>query len=921
MGAISTQKLQITRTPPQRTTETESHSTLAYTTLCTFTPLLFCLCFCFALFPIQGLCQFGPRSHHRQNMYHQPEHVGHWEGLEMWLSATTNSILPKAAEALQHQTQDQLDDNITSIMRQDPSQNYNHKELAKITSSLSHTLIATLKLSDKYAAQRQQELTSAQRRIEQLEREAQVRREGTDEVEQGADEEINRLKETLEATGHEMQQLKEDFADRADKLQYAEKLLEKAKTDFRNKNSRIKALEAHLAESRNEISRLTQQLDYVTEESESFQEELKHAYELRHEPSRTGRAPTAPLPSRTKSPVPGLTREHKTEGVMLKQSPAPSEELYITTEPEESAAASRRSSHSLDLKDLDKLARNVSKFNPSVPNSQTVQAYLQDIDFHLEMRPNVTDKDKLYLLRTTSSPEVRSFLDRQPVNTVTDYQRLRKTLIKEFADPESDQGLVAALETRQGRHDTPQAYYSRLRQAYFGTRNDSDMEDELNFKTLFLRNLHPGISHHLGVLACPRTMNTQQLRDLVQKAYYKQKMASEKSTKTPAVLDFNTQHHELALEGTQRQDSAKPPHRKWNAPPSNRERYSHADTRPKQRYDRWDGPRGRQRSPGRHWDKSGDRSWNQPSSYGNSKGKRQTHPGAVSPRNRRKKSPRFQADRVQTESTQEQETPPHFDSQKLMEMMVKEFFQRKEEDRKWGKKDEPESAWLAVRRNGSDKLNKSAPENSTASPCSQRTVNTLTSDGHETPPENPATELNTNSTPNTPNHSSVQQTPADETPSSWKCCLSHLPFLRRTPDQVWHPKRFLPNSSPSNDQNDALTTAGASHEESWTFHALPPNPTVAAVTRRQHATGEHTPALLHCHTTSVRCWRSPHPHMRIRHYEPWQLTCQTHLNIPFPIRTRTPPLSSTSSTLLTTCCICQTVSTHMSLSHSLRHSS
>ncbi len=46
--------------------------------------------------------------------------------------------------------------------------------------------------------------------------------------------------------------------------------------------------------------------------------------------------------------------------------------------------------------------------------------------------------------------------------------------------------------------------------------------------------------------------------------------------------------------------------------------------------------------------------------------------------------------------------------------------------------------------------------------------------------------------------------------------------------------------SPSNDQTDALTKAGALHEESWTFHALPPNPLVAAVTRRQHATGEHT---------------------------------------------------------------------------------
>ncbi len=287
------------------------------------------------------------------------------------------------------------------------------------------------------------------------------------------------------------------------------------------------------------------------------------------------------------------------------------------------------------------------------------------------------------------------------------------------------------------------------------------MEDELNFKTLFLRNLHPGISHHLGVLACPRTMNTQQLRDLVQKAYCKQKMASEKSAKTPAVLDFNT-HHELALEGTQRQDSAKPPHREWNAPPSNRERDSHAGTRSKQRYDHWDGPRGRQRSPGRHWDKSWDqarphesqweRSWNQPSSFGNSreksswefngnsKGKQQTHPGAISPRNQRNNSPRFQTDRAQTESTQEQKTPPYFDSQKLIEMMVKEFFQWEEEDRKWKKKEEPDSAWLAVGREGSDKLNKSTTENSTASPHSQRTVNTLTSDGHETPPENPATE-------------------------------------------------------------------------------------------------------------------------------------------------------------------------------------
>ncbi len=127
------------------------------------------------------------------------------------------------------------------------------------------------------------------------------------------------------------------------------------------------------------------------------------------------------------------------------------------------------------------------------------------------MQPNVTDKDKLYLLRTTSSPEIRSFLDRQPANTKTDYQLLQEALIKELADPESEQGLVDALETRQGRHKPPQAYYSRLRWACFGTCNEPDMEDELNFKTLFLRNLHPGISHHSWCSRMPQTMNAQQL--------------------------------------------------------------------------------------------------------------------------------------------------------------------------------------------------------------------------------------------------------------------------------------------------------------------------------------------------------------------------------------------------------------------------
>ncbi|XP_073803629.1 uncharacterized protein [Danio rerio] len=586
--------------------------------------------------------------------------VGHWKDLEAWLSVATDSPLPKAAETLQHLTQDQLDENLNSLMKQDPSKSYNHKDLAKITGTLSHVLITTLKLSDRHSAQLQHKLTHVQSRINQLELEAQERPEQPDETDQAAEEEIDKLHETLAATTQEMEQAKAEHADVANKLEYVEQLLEEVNADSKDKDSRIKALETHLSEARHEVRRLTQQLDYIKEESNSTKDELKHAYELTH--------------------------NEKAEGSLPKPSPSPS------------VPDNHVSPCGLDLRDLDKLVKNLGKFTPNLPGSQDVHAYLQDIDFHLEMRPNVTDKDRLYLLRATSSPEVRSFLDRQPAHTKTDYLLLREALIREFDDIESEQGLVAALETKQGRHESSQAYYSRLRRAYFGTRNEPEMEEDLNFKILFLRNLHPGVSHHLGVLACPHTMNTQQLRDLAHKAYVKQKTASEKSAKIPAVYDFNTQSQDVALEGARGPDNARLPPSEWNVSSYNRQRDCHADTRPKQRNRRWKGLSGRQHSPERHRE----RPWNRSTSFVNQRGTsswessgtskvKQHHLDTTSPRGQRKNSQRFHADRTPTESPQGT-TSPCFDPQELMKMILKEFFQRREADRKWERKGKPDSA-------------------------------------------------------------------------------------------------------------------------------------------------------------------------------------------------------------------------------------
>ncbi len=80
-------------------------------------------------------------------------------------------------------------------------------------------------------------------------------------------------------------------------------------------------------------------------------------------------------------------------------------------------------------------------------------------------------------------------------------------------------------------------------------------------------------------------------------------------------------------------------------------------------------------------------------------------------------------------------------------------------------------------------------------PSLSETATTLTSDGHETPPESPATELDTNSTPDAPDHSSIQQTPADETPPVPESAV--LVICHSFDEHYISPNRFLLNSSPS----------------------------------------------------------------------------------------------------------------------------
>ncbi len=125
-----------------------------------------------------------------------------------------------------------------------------------------------------------------------------------------------------------------------------------------------------------------------------------------------------------------------------------------------------------------------------------------------------------------------------------------------------------------------------------------------------------------------------------------------------------------------------------------------------------------------------------------------------------------------------------------------------------------------------------------------------------------------------------------------------------------------------NDQTDALAKAGALHGESWTFHALPPNPSVAAVNRRLQATGAHTPSSSYI---ALSPQFAADDLLTLQTTDPTLRTMAAHisdpLTIPFPPPTWPLPPSSAHSTPSSTCCIWEMVFSHMSLSPSLRKSS
>uniref|UniRef100_A0A8C5NED0 Uncharacterized protein n=1 Tax=Gouania willdenowi TaxID=441366 RepID=A0A8C5NED0_GOUWI len=190
-------------------------------------------------------------------------------------------------------------------------------------------------------------------------------------------------------------------------------------------------------------------------------------------------------------------------------------------------------------------------------------------------------EDKIYLIKATSSRLVNDFIERQLPQIRNDYTTLCRLLVDEFSDALHQTGFDYAHTVKQGKNESPQQYYHTLLQAYFGNRNDPGMEEEQQFKKLFLRNLHHSTSTHLGVAADPSTMSSKKLRDLAIRGFLLYKQNSTKST-SHEMFPVKNNSHSLQLEGTKRTPDSPPmPPPQAPQPPPPHTQQTYHGTRPK----------------------------------------------------------------------------------------------------------------------------------------------------------------------------------------------------------------------------------------------------------------------------------------------------------------------------------------------------
>lgn len=145
-------------------------------------------------------------------------------------------------------------------------------------------------------------------------------------------------------------------------------------------------------------------------------------------------------------------------------------------------------------------AQSIDTFTPSHSSGHDIYAYLWEINCDVQRLEHGTVQDLIlpdywYIkMRNQQIPQSATW------HVQSWPKLLHDALIKEFSDPKTEYGPIAALCVKQGCQKCLQAYYKHVHQAYFEPRNGPDMEEDSNFKALFLWSFWEALGNHLTMV-------------------------------------------------------------------------------------------------------------------------------------------------------------------------------------------------------------------------------------------------------------------------------------------------------------------------------------------------------------------------------------------------------------------------------------
>ncbi|KAF7699873.1 hypothetical protein HF521_002831 [Silurus meridionalis] len=220
-------------------------------------------------------------------------------------------------------------------MSHNPTQDYSHKELAKILGLLTYNLLAQAKMEEAKVSRLQQEslsfriqaeeaqrnLAQAHDQLDQVMAETRSQRETADGKDAELQEEVKGLQQALSDLRVDTARREQQEKDTSEELQQAKALLIRAETELKERVAKAKAYEGHLQSAREEINALYQERTHLKDKLDTAHRELKHAYRLQNDSEKEIPNMEFPLTSGLISPKQELTFQKGGEGPRLKTSP------------------------------------------------------------------------------------------------------------------------------------------------------------------------------------------------------------------------------------------------------------------------------------------------------------------------------------------------------------------------------------------------------------------------------------------------------------------------------------------------------------------------------------------------------------------------------------------------------------------------